>query len=305
MHMVHDRVLSSIDMNLLVILRALLSERHVTRAAARVGLSQSATSHALSRLRELFQDPLLVRSGRSLTLTPRAARLLPALERGLGDLASAVADEPDFDPSTVRRTFTIGMVDYLQALIMGPLLRQLAARAPGIDLTVVVFPGLAGLAESGAIDLAITVFGTETRGLLHETLFSEGFVCMMRRDHPERKQPMTLEKYLAQRHVVVAPSGTPGSLVDSVLAEQGYERRIALRVTNFLIAPVVVCQTDFINTMPARLARQLAKTYPLRLFAPPFDLPEFDYGMFWHPRVEHDPAQRWLREFVAAVSRGG
>jgi DNA-binding transcriptional LysR family regulator len=93
--------------------------------------------------------------------------------------------------------------------------------------------------------------------------------------------------------------------VDSVLAEQGYERRIALRVTNFLIAPVVVCQTDFVNTMPARLARQLAKTYPLRLFDPPFDLPEFGYGMFWHPRVDHDPAQRWLREFVAAVSRGG
>src|SRR5262245_52622617 len=105
MHGVHDRVLSAIDLNLLVVLRALLSERHVTRAAARVGLSQSATSHALSRLRALFADPLLVRSGRALVLTPRAARLLPALERGLGDLTSAVSGEPAFEPSTARRTF--------------------------------------------------------------------------------------------------------------------------------------------------------------------------------------------------------
>jgi DNA-binding transcriptional LysR family regulator len=112
-----------------------------------------------------------------------------------------------------------------------------------------------------------------------------------------------MEQYLAQRHVVVAPGGTPGTLVDTVLGERGLSRRIALRVTNFLIAPVVVCQTDFINTMPVRLARQLAKTYPLRLLPPPLALPRFDYSMFWHPRLDHDPAQVWLREFVAGVSK--
>src|SRR6187551_2551345 len=106
MHMAHERTLAAIDLNLLVVLRALLRERHVTRAAARVGLSQSATSHALARLRELYADPLLVRQGRALGLTPRAARLLPALERGLGDLESAVAGEPEFEPSTARRTFS-------------------------------------------------------------------------------------------------------------------------------------------------------------------------------------------------------
>jgi DNA-binding transcriptional LysR family regulator len=303
MHMANNRALSAIDLNLLVVLRALLSERHVTRASAQVGLSQSATSHALSRLRELYDDPLLVRSGRGLTLTPRAARLLPVLERGLGDLESAIAEEPEFEASTARRTFTIGTSDYLQALIMGPLLRQVAAAAPGVDLSVIVFPNLRELAESGAIDLALTVSGLESRTARCQALFDDDFVCMVRRDHPQIKKAPSLEKYLSQRHVVVAPSGTPGSFVDTELARRGLERRIALRVTNFLIAPVVVCETDFINTMPARLARQLAKTYPLRLMPPPLELPRFEYCMFWHPRLDHDPAQRWLREVVAGVSQ--
>src|SRR5688572_18053681 len=153
MHMVHDRILSGIDLNLLVVLRALLSERHVTRAAARVGLSQSATSHALSRLRELLDDPLLVRSGRVLSLTPRALSLLPTLERALGELEKAVSGEPRFEPSTARRSFSIGMADYLQALIIGPLLQRVATRAPGVDLSVVVFPNQEELIESGALDL--------------------------------------------------------------------------------------------------------------------------------------------------------
>lgn len=303
MHMVHDRLLSSIDLNLLVVLRALLRERHVTRAATRVGLSQSATSHALARLRELYGDPLLVRSGRELLLTPRAAQLLPALERGLTDLEGAVAGEPAFEPSTARRTFSIGISDYLQALIMGPLLRKLATRAPGIDLSVVVFPNPRELVDSGAIDLAASVPLPELDTLLQETLFEEAFVCMVRRDHPGIRRTLSLEKYVAQRHVVIAPSGTPGTMVDSELSRRGLERRVALRVSNFLIAPVVVCETDFINTMPARLARHLARTYPLRLLPLPLDVPAFEYRLFWHPRVDRDPAQRWLRELVAKVAR--
>lgn len=303
MHVMHDRTLAAIDLNLLVVLRALLTERHVTRAAARVGLSQSATSHALSRLRELYGDPLLVRSGRTLSLTPRAERLLPSLARGLGELESAVAPEPEFEPSTARRTFTLNISDYLQALIIGPLLRQLAQCAPGVDLSVVVFPNSRELLDSGAVDLVVSVANPELGGMSREKLFDEDFVCMVRRNHPDIKRAPSLARYLAQRHLVIAPSGTPGSLVDTLLARRGLERRVALRVTNFLIAPVVVCETDLVNTMPARLARHLARTYPLRLLAPPLELPEFEYSMFWHPRLDRDPAQLWLRELVGRVSR--
>jgi DNA-binding transcriptional LysR family regulator len=304
MHMVHSSGLASVDLNLLVVLRALLNERHVTRAASRLGLSQSATSHALSRLRELYEDPLLVRSGRTLQLTPRAVRLLPMLERGLSDLQSALDAEPQFDPRSARRTFNVGMADYTQAVMMGPLLRRLAAEAPDIDLSVVTFPNLRELVESGELDLALDVSGDKPPGTFsrHE-LFEDDFVCMVRRGHPLIKKKLSLTQYLGLRHIVVAPSGSTGSLVDSELEQRGHTRRIALRVSNFLIAPVVVCQTDFINTMPTRLARQVAKDYPLRLLPAPFPLPKFGLWLVWHPRLDNDPAQRWLREMLISVCK--
>jgi DNA-binding transcriptional LysR family regulator len=304
MHMVHGSPLSSIDLNLLVVLRALLNERHVTRAASRVGLSQSATSHALARLRELYEDPLLVRSGRGLQLTPRALRLLPLLERGLSDLQHAVDREPKFDPRTAKRAFSIGMADYPQALIMGPLLRRLAKAAPDVDLSVVSFPDLNGAVESGDIDLALTVSGSPPPNtfLIHE-LFEDDFVCMVRKDHPLIKHKLSLAQYLQLRHVVVAPSGTMGSLIDTELDRRGLSRRIALRVSNFLIAPIVVCQTDFINTMPTRLARQAAKDYALKLLPAPFPMPKFGLRLIWHPRLDNDPAQRWLRDSLVDVGK--
>ncbi|MET0794220.1 MAG: LysR family transcriptional regulator [Polyangiaceae bacterium] len=304
MHMVHHDSLSSIDLNLLVVLRALLNERHVTRAAARVGLSQSATSHALSRLRELYEDPLLVRSGRALQLTPRAVRLLPLLERGLSDLQTAVDDEPSFDPRTAKRAFSLGMADYLQALLMGPLLRRVAGEAPDVDLAVIGFPNWSELIDSGGLDLAVSASSEPVPSSFSiQELFEDGFTCMVRRDHPLIKKQISLAQYLKLRHIVVAPSGTTGSPVDTELARRGLSRRIALRVSNFLTAPIVVCQTDFINTMPTRLARQAAKDYPLRLLPTPLPVPKFGLRLVWHPRLDNDPAQRWLRQSLITVSK--
>lgn len=304
MHAVHTKTLASIDLNLLVVLRALLTERHVTRAASRLGLSQSATSHALSRLRELYDDPLLVRNGRTLQLTPRAARLLPSLERGLTDLQTAVDVEPGFDPRTARRAFTIGMADYTQAVLMGPLLRRLAVEAPDVTLNIVGFPNLRELIESGNLDLSLDVSGNKPPStfLIHE-LFEEGFVCMVRRDHPVVKSTLSLAQYLELRHLVVSPSGATGSYVDTELERLGHTRRIALRVSNFLIAPIVISKTDFINTMPTRLARQAAKDYPLRLLPAPFPVPKFSLRLVWHPRLDSDPAQRWLREMFVSICK--
>ena len=304
MHVMHSLPLTSIDVNLLVVLRALLAERHVTRAAARVGLSQSATSHALSRLRELYEDPLLVRSGRTLQLTPRASSLLPLLERGLSDLQHTLTGEAAFEAGTAERAFTIGMADYMQAILMGPLLRRLASKAPRVDLSVVSFPNWRDLVEAGRIDLALTVSGDPPPSTFSvQELFADDFMCMVRRGHPLIKKKLSLADYLKLRHIVVAPSGTTGSLVDTELERRGLSRRIALRVSNFLIAPIVVCKTDFINTMPTRLARQAAKDYPLQLLPTPFPLPSFGLRMSWHPRLDNDPAQRWLRESLIAVCR--
>jgi DNA-binding transcriptional LysR family regulator len=301
MRMLHDGALSAVDMNLLVVLRALLAERHVTRAAARVGLSQSATSHALARLRDLYRDPLLVRSGRELELTPRAQRLLPTLERGLSDLKAALAGEPGFDPATARRAFTLGMVDYLQTILLGPLLRLLEREAPHVDLLLASVPGLEEEATSGNLDLAVTL-STKQPTLVTQELFDDGFVCLLRHGHPAASGKLTLQKYLGLRHVVVAPSGTSGSLVDTELERRGLSRRVALRISNFLVAPLIVRDTDFISTMPTRLARRLAAPYGLRVLPAPLELRRFGMAMMWHPRLEHDPAQVWLRGIVARVS---
>ncbi|HWZ90638.1 MAG TPA: LysR family transcriptional regulator, partial [Polyangiaceae bacterium] len=199
--MMHDPSLSSIDLNLLVVLRALLQERHVTRAASQVGLSQSATSHALSRLRELCHDPLLVRHGRSLELTPRAARLLPSLERGLSELYRVVTAEPAFDPSTAHQLFTLAMADYQQGVLLTPLLQELERVAPNIDLSVVTFPNLAEMLDNGTADLAMVVTDSLPPAYSSQKLFSDGLVSVVRHGHPGVKKKLTLDAYLSLRHV--------------------------------------------------------------------------------------------------------
>jgi len=306
MHTMHvaDGLLAGVDLNLLLVLRALLSERHVTRAASRIGLSQSATSHALSRLRELYGDALLVRSGRGLVLTPRAERLLPSLERGLSDLRSALDDEPAFEPSTARRRFSLGMADYGQAFLLGSLLGTLGEQAPGIDLSVLNFPNLEELVVSGALDLALHVWGSAPPLLSSQQLFSDDFVCVVRQKHPRVAKRLSLSRYVELQHVLVAPSGAPGSIVDTELEKRGLSRRIALRVSSFLVVPIVVSETDFVSTMPRRLARQLVTRYPLRILPPPLRLPAFRFAMLWHSRFDQDPAHAWLRGVVADVARG-
>lgn len=304
MHMMHDRMLTAVDVNLLVVLRALLRECHVTRAAAQVGLSQSATSHALSRLRELYGDELLVRQGRALVPTPRAKVLLPQIERGLNQLAATISGEPAWDPATARKEFTIGMVDYGQALLLGPLLKELQKQAPGVDLSVIVSRDLNELLEAGTIEAAVNLSGRTPPSIRTRKLFSESYLCMVRERHPQVGPKLTLSRYLALRHLVVAPSGAPGSVVDTILAQRGHERRVAVRVPNFLIAPLIVAGSDFINTGPERLARQMARRYPIRLLSPPsvLALPAFDMHLAWHARFDDDAAHGFLRSCITKVA---
>lgn len=301
MHMVHDEKLSAIDLNLLVVLEALLHERHVTRAAARVGLSQSATSHALARLRELYGDPLLVRSGGKLALTPRAHALLPVVTRALADLHATITREPAFDARASERAFRFGADDYTQAVLMPPLIEYFEREAPGINLSIVHTPNPAELVNDGQIDLA-TVVGTSVPSpLRRRQLFTEGFACMVRKGHPSVKSKLTLSQYLALRHLVVAPSGAPGSIVDTELEKRGKQRRVALRVSSFLVAPVLVSKSDLITTAPTRLAQSFASVFPLRVLPAPIPLPRYVFSIAWHPRLDNDPAHTWFRDVVARV----
>jgi DNA-binding transcriptional LysR family regulator len=295
--------LAALDLNLVVVLQALLTEASVTRAARRVALSQSATSHALARLRELLGDPLLVRSGRRLTLTPRATALLPALDRGLSELDCALSGEPPFSPATAHRSFTVGMADYAQAVMLGPLLARLHRQAPGVTLSVVGFPDTFERMDAGTMDLAVNTKTALPAGFTSQKIFSDGFVCIVRRDHPRvkgRGPAISMAQYLALDHLVVAPSGLSGSIVDSALEQLGLQRRVAVRVSSFLAAPLVVAGSDLISTGPARVLRPMAERYPLRLLRPPLHLDPFDMHVCWHNRRTNDAAHAWLRGLMGA-----
>lgn len=307
--------LAGLDLNLLLVLDALLTERHVTRAGRRVGLTQPATSRALSRLREHFGDPLLIRDGNALLPTTRAEQLAAPLTAALAALGDALADPSPFDPQTARMTLSIAAADYGQFVALPPLIAHLQRVAPGVDLVVKdlgATPVAEALAE-GRIDLALAprpgsarlprsgveVFD-EGAHLFRRHLFDERFVCLVRTDHPRVKKRLTLETFIALPHAFIAPRGTPGGIVDDALAALGRERRVAVMLQSFLVAPWLIAQSDLIITLAERLARALSNTLPLRVLPPPVALPPFAIEAIWHERRHRDPAHRWLRgELVA------
>ncbi|MGK3962918.1 LysR family transcriptional regulator [Sorangium sp. So ce118] len=305
----HDaRELAALDLNLLVVLDALLAERHVTRAAARLGMTQPACSHALGRLRRALGDPLLVRGARGAMLpTPRAEALAPALRAALRGLASAIRGEPRFDPATARRTFRIATGDYAELVLLPPLLSLLASAAPSVDVWMMPLAltrdGVVAQLTSGAVDVVI---GPPRRGwpddLYVRPLFEERFRCVVRRDHPAARGRLTLDRYCALSHLLVAPRGTPGSLVDDALAALGRGRRIAATVPHFLVAPHVIAATDLMATLGGRIVDATAAPLGLAALPPPLELASFSFAMIWHERTHHDPAHRWLRDQVARAA---
>jgi DNA-binding transcriptional LysR family regulator len=247
---------------------------------------------------------LLVRSGRNLELTPRAAAILPQLARGLGELEGSLRGEPAFEPATARGTVRMGCADYFQAVLLGSLLTLLQAQAPGLDLQVVGHSSELEHLEAGTLDVALRTKTTLPRVFSEKHLFSDGFTCMVRRGHPTLKhKKFTLERYLELGHVFVAPGGTSGSYVDTELQKRGLRRRIALQISSFLAAPLVVAETDLVSTGPERLLQRMSERYPIVLLPPPLKLARFDLCLVWHSRRDHDPAHAWMREAVVRAAR--
>ncbi len=304
----HD-ALAGIDLNLALALDALLGERHVTRAAARLGITQSAASHALGRLRDLLDDPILVRGpGGAMLPTPRATELGPALRKALDDLAVALRGGTPFAPETARRTFHIATTDYVELVLLPGLIARLAERAPHIDVFIHGSHDHGDHAlASGEHDLSLGPPRTARRPAAHfeKVLFAERFDCVMRAGHPLAASRLTLARYCAASHVLVAPRGRPGSFVDDALAAVGRERRVALAVPHFLVVPHVLAATELVATLPSRITALYAKHLGLAVLAPPLPVPPFQIAAQWHERYQHDDAHRWLREqlFEVAATR--
>ncbi|HSR98516.1 MAG TPA: LysR family transcriptional regulator [Kofleriaceae bacterium] len=304
MHAVHD-VLAAMDLNLVVALDVLLAERHVTRAAQRLGITQSAASHALGRLRELLGDPLLVRGpGGAMVPSTLALRIAPQLRKVLEDLAGVLRGET-FDPATARRTFRLGGSDYVELVLLPRLAARLARLAPGVDLWVHNFDdwGDAELA-TGKLDCVLAPPRRNARpsGMFEKILLHESFTCVMRAGHPLAGARLTLARYCEAPHLMVAPRGTPGSIVDDALAAAGRTRRVALAVPHFLVVPYVIAATDLVATLANRIAALFATTLDLVMVPPPIAIARFAIAVAWHERNHHDAAQRWFRDQIAAVA---
>ncbi|MEM7151834.1 MAG: LysR family transcriptional regulator [Myxococcota bacterium] len=315
MSMVHDETaLHRLDMNLLVAFDVLATERSVTRAAERMGVTQSAMSHTLRRLRGLFEDPLLVRGRGGMALTPRAEALRVPLRAGLSSVARALTSPPRFEPSTTQRTFRLASLDIFDMLALPRMLRRLEHEAPGVDLAVVPRPSrLSDALETGDLDIAIVPVLLDdepfARALQPEPelrqriLLRDTLRCFVRPEHPVAgKRRLSPRRYAELAHVLVSPTGEGPGVVDRFLAPQGLQRRIALRVPQFAAALSVVADGDLVLTAPRSLADCALASAMVNLPVP-IAVPKHAVTMVWHPRFHEDPAHRWFRQQMVEVTR--
>ncbi|MBE0612582.1 MAG: LysR family transcriptional regulator [Burkholderiales bacterium] len=293
----------NIDLNLLVALDALLAERNVSRAAVRLHLSQPAASALLARLRELFGDPLLLRSARGMLPTPRALELLGPVRRVLDEIDAIVQPRAAFDAASAEHTFRLSSSDYVEYALVPKLVDYLERKAPGVRLEVSALdlPLVAKQMESGDVDLCITGLQNAPAGLHVRPLYMERIVSVVRRDHPGVGAHLTLDTFCSLEHIRVSVPGSGFSTqIDGALAALGRKRRVRLSVPHFLLVPEILARSDMISALPERLARGYAKK--LRIFEPPLDLEGFTVGEIWHERNERDPAQQWLRDALLELA---
>jgi LysR family transcriptional regulator, mexEF-oprN operon transcriptional activator len=302
---IHYINLAGIDLNLLIVFDALMTEQNVTRAGERIGLSQPATSNALARLRSLINDDLFVRTAAGLRPTPTAIALQQQLRPALQQIQSALLEQSTFNPATSDRVFAIGMSDYVELTLLPRLMQALQTLAP--QVSVQIRSGnrqkLLALLDTGEIDLACGVFPEKIAGHNEQLLFQEGYVCVCRQDHPVIGDSLSLEKYLAVSHLLVSVMEDRIGRVDMLLAEHNLKRHIALSIPHFLTAPFILAQTDLVAALAHRVALTFAQDQRLKLLPIPLEIGGFSVFTRWHRATENSPACQWLRALVLDLTK--
>ena len=298
--------LAAIDLNLLVVLHAVLEEGSAAAAAKRLHVTPPAISNALARLRALLDDPLFVRSGRGLVPTPRALELAPVLARTFGEIEGALDGGRSFDPKTTTRELTIALADADQVATLPKIATAFVRAMPRAQLRVVSVDTLVsrgGLAE-GAADVVIGP-SVEGPGIHTRPLFVEEAVMVVRKGHPRVKRTLTRELFGSLRHVDVhlalGRGGVGNKAAVDAFARMGLVRDIAITVPTFAAAAMVVASTDLVSGMPRRMAERFAKMVPLAIVGAPFPAMRFEMLLSWHDRTDRDPAVAAFRELIAAT----
>ena len=295
----------SLDLNLLVLFDTLVRTRSVNKTAEAIGLSQSATSGALARLRAAFDDALFVRTASTMEPTPRAMELAPVVRRVVHTIQSEILQPPRFDPAQARRSFTILTPDIGEVAFLPGVLRRLQHEAPGVRLHALSRSRseAADALEKGEADLAVGFFpDLQKAGYFQQALFTSTYECITSAANTAVGDRLTLKQYLAARHVVVRPDGRE-HLLDRYLDSKGWLRQVTVELSHFMSLLALLPGTELIATVPQDIATVVGRHIPLRQLAMPFRPPELQVQQFWHRRMQNDPASRWLRGLFHEVNR--
>lgn len=289
------------DLNLLHAFEALWCERSVSVAAERLHLSQPAVSGSLKRLREEYDDKLFTPVGRRMEPTPLAVELAPVLLDALANVRKSLAERSRFDPATASRMLTVRTRDIGEVVALPRVMAALIRAAPGIRLRTVFRPIAETMSElaSGQIDFALGFLPALETGIHRRLLCTQHYVCVMREGHPLANVPLTAERFSESEHLLVEYSGSGHLQLERVLVDAGARNRIRVRLPQYLAAPHMIIGTDLLWTAPSALVETLLPFFPLIIRPLPLPIPDFEIGLYWHERYHRDPANKWLRNFVA------
>ncbi len=291
-----------IDLNLLRVFDAVMTELNVTRAADRLHMTQPAVSNALKRLRHLLNDELFIKVPTGVRATPRAMQVWPPLRDALIQIRQTL-EPSQFEPTTTTLSFRIAMNDFTANLVLPELVKVMDATAPGIDIRTMptTYINAPMLLEQAEIDLALGVFPNPGARLRSHSLLTSPFVCVMRQGHPLATHKLTLERYMQVKHLLVTLTGESTGLIDPLLQERGLKRRIAITVNQFAVAPRIIAQSDLIAVLPLRIVQLSGFVNHLHLTALPIELAPTTLQMMWHERNHLEAGQQWLRSRLIEI----
>jgi DNA-binding transcriptional LysR family regulator len=292
--------LSDIDLNQLVLFQHLMVERRVSKVADKLGLTQPAVSNTLAKLRRQFGDELFVRTPAGMMPTPFAEQLAEPIGYALGMIHSGLNQHSRFEPTSVKRSMTIGMTDIGEIVFLPALVERLRRDAPGISLATVRITAttLRDDMEAGKVDLAIGPLPQLKAGFFQRRLFRQRYVCLFRKGHALDRKRVSLADFKAAEHPIIVSAGTGHGKVDDLIRRAGVERTVRLTIPHFVSVGPLLRRTDMVATVTERLAESLAEPFDLTFRPHPIDLPEVAINVFWHAKVHRSPAHQWLRGVV-------
>lgn len=292
--------LSDIDLNLFVVFDAIYTEGNLTRAGEIIGITQPAVSNSLSRLRNLFDDPLFVRTAEGMVPTPVAQNIIGSVRQALGLIRSSVQESESFDPAISDKRFRVSMTDLSQAIVLPPLFNMIKKQAPmvALDCYQVHRRDMNIELASGNLDLAIDIPLTPDPQIKQLALFSHPYVCVVHQDNKLVGDTLDVETYLKLKHIHISSRRGGLGLVDLTLGKLGKKREVVLRTQHYMSTPQIVSETDYALTVPRIFADFIKGSLPIRYLELPFDVPKLESYLYWHESTDKDQANLWMRELM-------